>query len=347
MNSPIRVLVVEDSPVARDLIVHVLSSDPSIEVVGTAHNGRSGVEAVERLNPDVITMDIMMPEMDGLEATRRIMETTPRPIVIVSGTVHRRELSTTFQALEAGAVAAIPRLSGPGSPDFPQASRELLRTVKAMAEVRMVRRWPKGEKGRVPPAPHAPEPPRLLVIGASTGGPEALHRILSGLPGNFPLPILIVQHMAAGFLQGLCDWLSRSCPLPVTLAREEEPIRPGMVYIAPDDRHLGISENFAVRLSHAPLEKGVRPAVGYLFRSALKACGRRTVAVLLTGMGSDGAAEMKALRDAGAVTIAQDEASSVIYGMPAEAVKAGGAAHQLSPPQIVEVLIHLTEGPRP
>ncbi len=339
-----RVLVVEDSPVARQLILHILAAEAGIEVAGTAANGVEALQAVERLRPDVVTMDIVMPQMDGLETTRRLMERSPLPIIIVSGTVNRREVSTTFEALKAGAVAAIPRPAGPGHPDFAAAARELVRTLRAMAEVRVVRRWP-AEKGPAP-TPRLAAAPQVAAVGASTGGPEAIRRILELLPGDFYLPVLVVQHMASGFLAGLADWLNRSSPLPVALAREGEEIRGRRVYLAPDDRHLGLSADFAVVLSEAAPEKGVRPAVGYLFRSVRKVCGGRAVAVLLTGMGSDGAAEMKALREAGAVTIAQNRETSVIFGMPGEAVRTGAALHQLSPPQIAEMLVKIAASAR-
>lgn len=340
-GEPVRVLVVEDSPVARELIIHLLSTDPELQVVGTARNGGQAIEAVQRLRPDVVTMDVVMPEMGGLEATRRIMEVSPLPIIIVSSTVNRREVSTTFEALKAGAVAAIPRPSGPGSPDFQSARSELVRTVKAMAEVKVVRRW--GDGGPKRPAPvQIPEtPPRLVAIGASTGGPEAIRILLEGLPPNFSLPVLVVQHMAAGFLGGLAEWLGRTSPLPVCLGQEFELIKPGRVYIAPDDRHMGISRELRLTLASTPPEKGVRPAVGHLFRSVQVACGRRAVAVLLTGMGSDGVKEMLELKGIGALTIAQDKASSVIYGMPGEAVRTGAALYELSPAQISRSLARI------
>ncbi len=339
-KDPIRVLVVEDSPSARELLLHLLDGAPDIQVAGTATNGRQALREVERLRPDLVTMDIVMPEMDGLETTRRLMETHPLPIIIVSGTVNRREISTTFEALKAGALAAIPRPAGPGSPEHAPAARELLRTIRAMAEVRVVHRWPAGGKPLPPPPPVTDglAAPRVVAIGASTGGPEALRCLLGALPADFPLPLLMVQHMAAGFLGGLADWLGRSSPLPVALARDGEPVREGHVYLAPDDRHLGMAADRRLVLSSGPPEKGVRPSVSHLFRSVRASCGGRAVAVLLTGMGDDGVAEMKALREAGALTIAQDRATAVIFGMPGEAVRTGAAMHQLSPGQIALLL---------
>lgn len=345
-NRAVRVLVVEDSPVARELLLHLLTSDPGLEVVGTARNGVQALEMVQRLRPDVVTMDVVMPQMDGLEATRRIMEISPVPIIIVSSTVNRREVSTTFEALKAGAVAAIPRPAGPGSSDFQTARWELVRTVKAMAEVKVVRRWKNGTHGTPSPSSSLPSLtdtacPLVVAVGASTGGPEAIRRLIAELPRDFPLPVLVVQHMASGFLGGLAEWLGRSSRLPVTLGQELQPARGGRIYIAPDDHHMGISRELRLTIASTPPEKSVRPAVGFLFRSVRDACGRRSVAVLLTGMGDDGVKEMKELRDIGAVTIAQDRESSVIYGMPGEAARTGAARFHLPPEEIARTLVRM------
>jgi two-component system, chemotaxis family, protein-glutamate methylesterase/glutaminase len=344
MNATVRVLVVEDSPVARELLIHILEGDPQIQIIGTASDGVQALALVERLRPDLVTMDVIMPGMGGLEATRRIMEKFPLPIIIVSGTINRGEISTTFEALKAGAVTAIPRPAGPGSPDYAAAARELLRTVRAMAEVRVVRRWSQERAGKTPPLPRSASlaaSPRLVAIGASTGGPEALQRILEGLPADFPLPILIVQHMAAGFLGGLAEWLNRSSSLPVALARDGEKVLAGRVLIAPDDRHMGISRDGRILLSADSPEKGVRPSVAHLFRSVRQAFSGRAIAVLLSGMGRDGALELKELRDAGAATVAQNFESSIIYGMPGEAVRLGAAIYQLAPTEIPRLLVKL------
>ncbi|MDO8596965.1 MAG: chemotaxis protein CheB, partial [Sulfuricaulis sp.] len=237
----IKVLVVEDSPVVREFLVHILGADPRIQVIGTASDGEQALEAVARKRPDVITMDIHVPKLDGLEATRRIMETHPTPIVIVSGSTDPREVATTFRAMEAGAVAVLRRPAGIGHPDHEATVRELIQTVKLMSEVKVIKRWPKA--WRRPEVARPAETDRaqveakvkVIAIGASTGGPPVLQTILAALPKDFPVPVLIVQHMAAGFTQGFVQWLAQTSSLPVHLAIHDEYIRPGHVYVAPDE----------------------------------------------------------------------------------------------------------------
>ena len=220
----IKVLVVEDSLVVREFLVHILGSDPSIRIVGTASNGEEAIEAVRRLQPDVVTMDIHMPKLDGLEATRRIMEIHPTPIVIVSGSSDPHDVAMTFRATEAGALAVLRRPAGIGHPDFEATARELVQVVKLMSEVKVVRRWSQARRDATMPRPpassagmrhvHAPAKIRVVALGASTGGPLVLQTILAGLPKDFTAPVLIVQHMAAGFVQGFVEWLSQSSVLP-------------------------------------------------------------------------------------------------------------------------------------
>jgi two-component system chemotaxis response regulator CheB len=342
----IKVLVVDDSPTAREFIAHAITG-PDIRVIGTASDGNEAVEFVKRTRPDVITMDIYMPGMGGLEATRRIMETNPVPIIIVSGNWDPREVETTFRAMEAGALAIVHRPQGIGHPGHKAAVKELIETLRLMSEVKVVRRWPSVRTT----VAEAPAPPRslphgeieLVAIGASTGGPPVLQTILSGLPRDFPAPVLIVQHMATGFLQGMVDWLGETCPMPLKIAAFGENVLPGHVYFAPDGHHMGIeSRNKIVLTAEAP-EHGARPSVSYLFRSVAKSYGGTAAGVLLTGMGRDGAEEMKALKEKGAATIAQDRESSVVYGMPAAAVELGAADYVLSPQQIPAALRDLTK----
>jgi len=343
----IKVLVAEDSPVVREFLVYILGSDPGIRVVGTANDGEQAIEAVKRYQPDVITMDIHMPKMDGLEATRHIMETDPTPIVIVSGSTDPHETTTTFRALEAGALAVLKRPNGIGHPDHETTTRELVQTVKLMSEVKVVRRWARARRDA--PAPRlaemglarVPAQVRIVAIGASTGGPPALHTILAELPKAFPAPVLIVQHMAGGFIQGFVEWLAQSANLPVHVAAHAVTILPGHVYVAPDEHQMKVEYGGKIALTRDPPENGLRPSVSYLFRSVAEVYGGAAVAGLLTGMGRDGAEELRLLKEKGATTFAQDKDSSVVHGMPGEAIKLGAATFVLSPDKIAAVLVNL------
>lgn len=342
----VKVLIVDDSASVRMFLQELLAADPGIEVIGTAGDGDEAVGAVERLNPDVITMDIYMPRMNGLIATRRIMETHPVPIVVVSGDLDAEEVASTFRALEAGAVTALPRPQGPGHPDHEREARSFVQTVKLMAEVRVVKRWPQRDKpGSFPPSPRqamVPVRPKAVAIGASTGGPLVIQTILAGLSGDFPVPILIVQHMAMGFIKGFAEWLSLTSALPVHIAGNGERLLPGHAYVAPDGFHMLVTDDgTTIELKGTPPENGLRPSVSALFRSVMQAFGAQAVGVLLTGMGSDGARELKRLKEAGAVTIVQDRESSVIHGMPGEALKLEAATHTLPPDRIVTALTNL------
>ena len=291
----IKVLVVEDSPVVREFLVHILGADPGIRVVGTAHDGEDALEAVRRWRPDVITMDIHMPRLDGVEATRRIMETEPTPIVIVSGSTDPKEVATTFDAMDAGALAVLRRPAGIGHPEHEATAGELVQTVKLMSEVKVVRRWPRARRAGPAPRPaetaiaREPAKARIVALGASTGGPPVLRTILAALPKDFPAPVVIVQHMAAGFVRGFVEWLAQSSALPVHLATHGELILPGHVYIAPDECHMKLERGGRIALTKDEPENGLRPSVSHLFRSISEIYGRGAVAGLLTGMGRDGA----------------------------------------------------------
>jgi two-component system chemotaxis response regulator CheB len=343
----IQVLVVEDSAVIQEFLVHVLSSDPSIRVIGTASNGEEALNVVEEIKPDLITMDIHMPKMNGLEATRRIMETHPTPIVIVSGSLDSREVATTFHAMEAGAVAFVDRPKGIGHPDHEATAKELIQTVKLMAEVKVVRRWARLRRDGTAVRPPVEVRPatgeiRVVAIGASTGGPLVLQTILSELPNNYGAPVLIVQHMAAGFMNGFVEWLAPTSALPIHVATHGEQILPGHAYIAPDSFQMKLELGRRLGLTKDEPENGHRPSVSYLFRSVADVCGQNAAGVLLTGMGRDGAEELGRMRGKGAVTIAQDKESSVVHGMPGEAIRMGAATYVLPPNRIAAALANLT-----
>lgn len=336
----IKVLIVEDSRVVQEFLAHILSSDPAIRVVGFANDGAEALAAVQRKRPDVITMDIHMPKVDGFEATLAIMETVPTPIVIVSGSASAKEVSSTFRAMEAGALAVVFRPPGIGHPEHEARSRELIRTVKLMSEVKVVRRFPRAAKARMAVS-LAATGIQIVAIGASTGGPVVIKNILSGLPRDLAVSVLIVQHMAAGFADGFVEWLAGTSRFPLHIPGHREQIMTGHGYVAPDGYHMGVEGGPRIVLSNRATENGLRPSVAYLFRSVAQVLGPRAVGVLLTGMGKDGAAELKLMRDKGAITIAQDRESSIVHGMPGEAIALGGAAHVLPAEKIADALITL------
>jgi two-component system chemotaxis response regulator CheB len=339
----IKVLIVEDSAVACMLLEHLLNGDPEIQVIGTAKNGLEALEFVTQKSPDVVLMDIHMPEMDGFEATRRIMETCPVPIVICSASSKLGEAVITFRLMEAGAVACVEKPVSPSHAAFASTVAQLRQTVKLMSEVKVVRRWPRRNAVKIPAPPIRRVPGKIAVvgIGASTGGPPVLQNILAALPKDFPAPILIVQHIAAGFLSSLAEWLNLTSGLTVHTAAHGMHPMAGHAYLAPDDFHMGVCADGTLVLKRDEPENGLRPSVAHLFRALAEVYASRSIGVLLTGMGKDGAAELKLMRDAGAVTIAQDRGSSVVHGMPGQAIAIGAAAHVLPADQIASALTML------
>jgi two-component system chemotaxis response regulator CheB len=334
----IKLLITEDSPVIRGYLEYLFNSDPDIEVVGTAKNGEEAVKMSALLSPDVITMDIHMPLKDGYQATREIMENNPVPIVIISASYNPEEVDKTFKTMEAGAVAALEKPQGMGHPDAEDSVQELLRTVKTMSGVKVVRRWTRNrrlptirETEDSPPSKQSPDfdidpssqEYQLIAIGASTGGPIVLSTILSGLTNSIPVPIVIVQHIAKGFLPGMCEWLSKCTGMNVHIAKDGEKVKPGKVYLAPDSVQMGVSSNGKVKLNDGPTKYTLCPSVSYLFRSTVESYGKHMIGVLCTGMGRDGVDELKLIKDSGGVTIVQDKKSSIVFGMPGEAIKIG------------------------
>lgn len=341
----IRVLIVDDSAGMRMMLEWIFGHDPALEVAGIASDGIEAVDAVARLSPDVITMDIQMPRMDGLEATRKIMETKPTPIVILSGNLDAEEVASSFRAMEAGALVAMAKPRSIAHPEHETDVANLVRIVKLMAEVKVVKRWPlRVAKGKPQPLLQATGGPaqtnhQVVAIGASTGGPMAINTILSGLPPGFPLPVLIVQHMAPGFVQGFADWLNITSRLSVHVASQDELLLPGHVYIAPDGFQMLAKHGGRIALIQSAPENGQCPSVSTLFRSVADVYGGKAVGIILTGMGNDGARELKLMKDKGAVTIAQDRESSVIFGMPGEAVNLDAAGYVLTLDRIVGYLV--------
>jgi two-component system chemotaxis response regulator CheB len=348
----IDVLVAEDSAVLRMFLVQLLQSDPRIRVVGAVGDGQAALEFVAQARPDVVLMDIHMPRMDGFEATRRIMEAHPVPIVICTATGNAKDVAVTFQAMEAGAIACIQKPLGREHCDFASTAAALLETVKLMSEVKVIRRTARmrtasaSNGGRAAILPKRAERAIEVVgIGASTGGPPVLQAIHAALPKDF-VPVLVVQHIAHGFLPGMAEWLNQTTGLQVHIASHGTEPLPGHVYLAPDNLHMGAGDAGEIILTRQEPENHLRPAVSFLFRTLARAYGARAAGVLLTGMGSDGAAELKQLRDAGAITIAQDRDTSVVHGMPGAAIALAAATHILPIDQIAGALIGLAK-PRP
>jgi two-component system, chemotaxis family, protein-glutamate methylesterase/glutaminase len=320
----IRVLVAEDSDTARALLIEILRDDSEIEIVGEARDGAEAIKMAGQLKPDLVTMDIQMPNVDGFTAIQEIMTTTPVPIVVISALTSLSEGEAVARALSCGALTVLQKPSGVQAPDFSRSARDLIATVKAMAGVKVVRHRLQ-RSFVVPPRPLGTrqEAFHVVAIAASTGGPAALGSLLPALPPKFPMPILVVQHITAGFVHGLVAWLNAHVSLPVRLAEQGEVLSAGTIYFAPDDYHLGMNTNFSALLSSDAPIGGFRPSANFLFESAANACGASTLAVILTGMGDDGLKGLRAVRQQSGYIIAQDEETSVVFGMPAAAIGAG------------------------
>lgn len=331
MPDRVRVLIVDDSMVAREMLSQILSSDPAVEVVGTAVDGQDAIEAVGRLRPDLVTMDIHMPRMDGIRAVERIMAFTPTPILVVSSSVHGEGVGRAFDALGAGALEVVKKPEPRDWAEMERIGLELIRKVKILARVRVITHIRGRHKPEAAPAPAAVAETlphvggrAIVAIGSSTGGPSALMAVLGGLAADFPLPIVVAQHIADGFIPGLVAWLQTGCRLTVAAAADGQAMERGHVYFAPTGANLEVR---GATMHHRAPEEGQLyiPSADTLFRSVAQSHGRHAIGVILTGMGADGAYGLKAMRDAGAPTIAQDEETSTVFGMPRVAAEIGAA----------------------
>ena len=338
----INVLIVDDSLIAVHFLSGILTSDPEINIIGSALNGEDAVSMIRTLKPDVVTMDITMPGIDGFETTRRIMETNPVPIIIVSSSYRAENVNLSIRAMEAGALAIIAKPAGIKNPDYEKDKDEFNKIVRQMSEIKVPVKKTAGslknyEKVDIPVNGIID----IIAIGASTGGPQALQKFLKSLNGEIKQPMLIVQHMASGFTAGFAEWLASTCSLNVRIPENGEKISGDTVYVAPDGLHMGVGQEEKILLSDSALIKNLRPAVSFMFRTVAELYGPRAIGVLLTGMGRDGADELRLMRDRGAVTFAQDEASSIVFGMPGEAIKMGGAVFILPPEEIANKIIDM------
>jgi two-component system chemotaxis response regulator CheB len=346
MKDPIRVLVVDDSRVVRQILVSMLETVPGFQVVGEARDGEEAVRLTARLRPDVITMDIRMPRLDGLGAIRQIMSTTPTPIVVVAASVYEPDLNIAFTAIEAGALTVVEKPRGITPEAYEAARDQLVTTIRLMSDVQVVTlrpdRW-RPASVLVPPvdvesAVGAPHKAEVIAIAASTGGPGVLREIFHALPGDLSIPIVTVQHITPGFAQGFARWLDGETALQVSLAEDGERIRPGHVLIAPDDTHLTVTHGGIARLDRSDPVKGQRPSATRLFDSVAKTYGAASVGVVLTGMGEDGADGLENLDLVGGHIIAQGEESCVVFGMPKAAIERGVVDRIMTPDEIASVL---------
>ncbi|MGY2463853.1 chemotaxis-specific protein-glutamate methyltransferase CheB [Vreelandella sulfidaeris] len=329
--SVIRVVIADDSQVARDVLRDILSRDGDIEIAGEATNGREAVELAKRLAPQLITMDLNMPVMDGLSAIEEIMYHKGIPILVVSD---RSDAQTAYRALEAGALEVMPK------PTFEASDAErLLERVRLLAGVAVITRL----RRRSLATAYAPPIPTLttatqsiprdfqhvIAIACSTGGPQALVRLLRPLPADFPAPIVIAQHISHGFIDGMAQWLASLCTMPVSVGQEGEQLRPGHIYLSPSERDLCVSPRHRFQLQPSPEKSLYHPSCDVLLQSVATVYGSDAIGIILTGMGRDGVNGMRAIYQAGGTTFAQDENSSVIYGMNQEAVNAGVIQYEL------------------
>jgi two-component system chemotaxis response regulator CheB len=338
----IRVLIVEDSKVIRDFLEHIIGNDPRLEIVGAVGSAEQAFLILNRASPDVISMDIRLPGMNGFEATQRIMAERPTPIVVVSASVEKEDLRITMNALQAGALTVLEKPVGTSSAEYEALAERLCNQLVIMSQVKVVRRranvMPTHRLDR--PLVSQPGGHRMLGIVTSTGGPSALVELLGGLGSEYPLPILLVQHITSSFLEGFASWLESACPFSVVIVRNRVVPAPGTVYVAMQDRHLRI-ERGGLQVDAGDPICAQRPSGTMLFESMARTFGSGALGVLLTGMGEDGAEGLLQIRNRGGHTIAEDESTAVVYGMPAAAVRLGAVCESLPLPAIAPRILEL------
>jgi len=330
----IRVLIVEDSPTVISIFKHMINSEKDMEVVGVAENGKEAIELTTRLKPDLITMDIEMPVMNGLEATRIIMSQNPTPIVVISSTVSDESIKAIFHFLEAGALTALAKPADIFSPSFEETKKYMINTLRAMASINVAKKPLKQPFLKTIPFQPKTDHYEIIAIGASVGGPLALKSILSKLPVDFPVPIVVVQHISKGFTAGYVKWLGENTPLKVKIAENYEILQKGTVYVAPEMRHLEIERidgNLAARVIVGEPVSDFYPSITVLLKSVSKVSGKNAIGMLLTGMGGDGAQGLLELKRAKGCTIVQDPDSAVVFGMASVAQSLGAVD------QVVEI----------
>jgi len=347
----IKLLIVDDSPTELALLKYIFSSVPDIHIVGTAKNGKEAIELAETLKPDLITMDILMPVMDGYEAIRHIMRHNPIPIVVISSKFNKNSVAASYEALDIGALSVLEKPRDINSPHFDIEKKHLIDTVRSMSEIKVIRRRFFSETKNQPvflstEVNSKNKKFEIVAIGASVGGPHALKVILKKLPIDFRVPIVIVQHMIPGYIEGFSQWLNNNTLLKIKGAEDQEILTGGTVYFAPDKSHLtvkSIQGKLVARLVNSGPVSGFCPSVTVLFESIAKSCRDKAVGVLLTGMGSDGADGLLELKKSHSYTIIQDEKSAVVFGMAGVAQSIGAVDSIVELEQMASYLIDIIQ----
>lgn len=319
----IRVLIVEDSAVIRVLLTAIIENEEDFEVIGLAKTGLEAIEMAADLNPDLITMDIRMPVMDGITSIHTIMSTNPKPIVVISSNIDD-ELQIGFRAIDEGALAVLEKPCSIYDPKFSSIKKDIVDTIRCMAEVKLVKRRIKTKSLGCLKAKKSTANYKLVTIGSSTGGPQALKQILASLPGNYSSPIVITQHISKGFIEGLAEWLNETSELQIKVATNGEQLQAGTVYFAPDNYHCqiqSVGSKLHIELCNDKEVNGFMPSVSRLFYSVATSCSGHAIGIILSGMGDDGADGLLAMHNNNCYTIAQDEHTSIVFGMPNAAIK--------------------------
>lgn len=344
----IHVLLVEDSSVMQMLLRHAIESDPELQVIDAAGSAEQAKEMLCRMNPDVLVVDLFLPNQNGFELTREIMNTHPIPVIIVSAFFSNKDKEMAFQGITAGALLVLEKPRGPNDPGYQEKINQINQSIKLVSDIKLITRktvtpvqqysipltfQPKQQKTILPY--------RAVAMGSSLGGPQALRLILSSLPSNFPVPIFVVQHISPGFVNEMARWIQLSCKIKIRVPEHGETAQPGYAYLAPDRFHMTVSSDGTILLVYEPHDKILQPSVSRLLQSVADAYGNESIAVILTGMGSDGAKEMVLLRQKGAMTIVQNKETSTIFGMPGEAIRLGGGECVLPLEEIPKKLIKL------
>lgn len=344
MKKPIRVLVVDDSAIIREAIAKALESDEEIKIIGTANDGKEAIDLLPKLKPDIITMDIVMPVMNGVQATEYIMAYHPTPILVITSMLPQ-DMEIAFKALNAGALDVIERpsiseLSKPTS----KIRKELIDKVKLLANVKVIThlggRSQKREKDTLQTITKKQDVKfKIVGIASSTGGPKTIKKILCKLPPDFPIPIVIVQHISQGFTKGLVDWWNTECALEIKEGKDGEKLCNGVVYVSPSFVHMTVTKNGRVKLEDTPPVGGHKPSANVLLSSIAQAYPQSAIGIILTGMGDDGAIGIKAIKEAGGFTIAEDESSCAIFGMPKVAIEMGVVDKVMPSDEIADEII--------